>query len=282
MKKVIITSLILMMIAGTSWALTSEDGQKLNGPHYTLNIIGVQNPKKTDMDSVEQEHGIGSVIFVDLEGKSKISLIDSADVEGLDKDFAVLDKNGTDSDGALFALPKPGYDDYIIGEETEVWSDYSIYVRPLGTPDGYANIRTCATVLESDLADYLGKDDVKILNTYVAVFGGVCSLEQVGSNITMRTQGKTPITNVTAELTSLVLQLALYEYQDVDDNPDTPDELVLVDTILMRIPIFDELLNGEYWEYDNHNLKLLQVRIYPWGTNVAENDPTNYPDEFPQ
>jgi hypothetical protein len=261
------------------------DGTKLNGPHETLNIIGVQNPKKMsskDWDEVENVHGVGSTIFVSLDGKSKINLIDSADVEGLDKDFAVLDKNGTDADGALFALPKPGYDDYIIGTETEVMSDYTIYVQPLGKQGGYANIRTCAQVLESDLEDYLGKDDVKILNAYVAVFGGVCSLEYVGQDITMRTKGKTPITNVTAELTSIVLELEIWEYQDVDEDPETPDVLVLVDIIYMRIPIFDELLNGEYWEYDNHDLKLLKVRIYPWSTNVAADDPTNYPSEFPQ
>ena len=67
----------------------------------------------------------------------------------------------------------------------------------------------------------------------------------------MRDSGKKSFTNVTAPLLTIVLNVEIYE------------EDVLVDTIYVRVPIFDPLLEGYYWEYDNHGLKLLQVRFYP-------------------
>ena len=32
------------------------------------------------------------------------------------------------------------------------------------------------------------------------------------------------------------------------------------------------MLENEYWEYDNHGLKLLQLRIYRVGTDVTNAD----------
>lgn len=263
MKKVIITSLILLMASSSAWALVALDGTKLNGPHETLNIIGVQNPKKVDMDAVDAENGRGSSIFVNLDGPSKICL-----VEG--DEFAVLDKNGTDADGATFQMKDPGLDPYVIGgnmDGVDTLADYTIYVRPLGKPDGYAIITTCATVLEGPLETFLSAADVKVLNR-AGAFGGVCSIEQVGQDVTLRTKGKTSFANVTAELTTIVLAVEIYENIGTEQDPIYS----YVDTVYVRIPIFDDLLANEYWEYDNHGLKLLQVRIYPWTTDVSADD----------
>jgi hypothetical protein len=255
-SRMILAVLAALMVAGIAWSLEGDDGQKLNGPHETLNIIGVQNPKKVDMDAVEEEHGRGSVIFVNLSGLSKINLV-------VGDTFAVLDKNGTDNDGATFQMPDPDLDPYVVGEETEdtdTTSAYSIYVRPLGKPDGYAIITTCADVLTGPLADFLGATDVKVLNR-AGAFGGQCSIEQVGQLVTTRTKGKTEFANVTAELTTIVLRVQILDGTGA-----------VIDTVYVRVPIFDDMLENEYWEYDNHGLKLLQVRIYPWGTDVSEND----------
>ena len=159
MKKVLIAVMIVLLFASVGWSLEGSDGQKLKGNHFTLNIIGVQNPKTADMDS---DTGKGSTIFVNLGSKedggnvhSKIGLVESgsADAPMVEPDeFAVLDKNGTDGDGALFALPNPQLDPYIVGEDlTDVDTDsyYSIYVRPLGKPLGYATITTCAELVDS-------------------------------------------------------------------------------------------------------------------------------------
>jgi hypothetical protein len=239
------------------------DGQVLNGQHYNLNIIGVKNAKSANMD----DNG-GHVIFVDLNGKSKINLVESgtADAPGTTADeFAVLDKNGTGGSGAVLALPDPDLDPYVVGgdmEGVDTISAYSIFVRPLGKPDGWAKITTCADVLESNLADFLDADAVKVLNK-AADLGGVASIESTGQ--LLREKGKSIFTNQTAALLTIVLKVEV-DYED----DGTVDE-----TLYVRVPIFDDMLANEYWEYDNHGLKLLQVRIYRVGTDVSTaDDPT--------
>ena len=73
----------------------------------------------------------------------------------------------------------------------------------------------------------------------------------------MRTKGKSSWTNVTAELTSVVFEI------EVCDEEGENCELYEV-----RVPIFDDSLENEYWEYDNKGLRLLQVRFYDCSTNV--------------
>src|SRR5512147_1909586 len=64
-----------------------------SGTHFNLNIIGVKNEKEMSL-----EVNSGHVIFVPLQGRTKILL-----AEG---EYAVLDKNATDGEGA-FQLPNP-------------------------------------------------------------------------------------------------------------------------------------------------------------------------------
>lgn len=270
MKKVLLTSLIVMMIAGATFANPDDipHGAKLIGK---VNIIGVKNPKSDSMD----DNG-GGVIFVDMYGKNKIFLAESGtdDAPGTDDDdFTVLDKNATDGDGALLAIPNPDLDAYIIGEkgEADTISAYSVFVRPLGKPSKegelrYANITTCADLIDSTIGGLLSGKETNLVedNTY-------CSIEQVGEEVTLRTKGKSTFTNVTAELLTIVLAV------DILDAPGGS----VIDTIYVRIPIFDDALENEYWEYDNNGLKLLQVRFYDCPTDVSADDETNYPGEFP-
>jgi len=277
MKKLIIESIVLAMVVGTGVGFANPEGTPDADRLFKFNIIGVSNPKN-DMDQ-----GAGGVIFVDLNGLSKISLVcsDDADVRGLYPgleagEFDILNKDATDSDpedpnsGAILALPDPNLDPYVVGEkgDADVWSAYSIYVRPLGRQGGYATITTCADVLEGPLAAWLDRGDIRILNR-AGAFGGYASIEQVGQSITERPQGKSVFTNVTAQLLTIVLKIEII----VDE--------VVVDTIYVRIPIFDDMLENEYWEYDNNGLKLLQVWIYNNETDVSADDETNYPGEFP-
>lgn len=253
MKKLLtltVAVLLIFAMAIPTFAIESKDGTKLSGQHDTLNIIGVQNPKTADMTGSN-----GNVIFVPLDGSTHIYLEEAAAGE-----FAVLDANGTDG-SARFALPKPGYDPYLVGTEDTVMSDYSIFVRPLGKPGGWSTITTCAELVNQDaLIDYLSKDFVRILNNMDGA--AYVSIEQVGQDITMRTKGKTSFTNVTAQLTSIVFAVA------VDTNGDGVADM----TEYVRVPIFDDMLENEYWQYDNNHLKLLQVRFYPFGSNVADAD----------
>jgi hypothetical protein len=52
---------------------------------------------------------------------------------------------------------------------------------------------------------------------------------------------------------------------------------VVVDTVYIRVPIFDDMLENEYWLYDNHGLKLLQVRFYPIETDITYADDRECP-----
>ncbi|RIA09917.1 hypothetical protein OE09_1763 [Flavobacteriaceae bacterium MAR_2010_72] len=224
-----------------------------SGAHYNLNIIGVSKDKTSDMDGSN-----GHVIFVPLERKTKIEL-----QEG---DFAVLDANGTDG-VAQFQLPAPGLDPYNVSDpgDADVISDYSVFVRPLGKPGGYANITTCADLIDSDFGGLLSGKFLSALNKSCD-FGGLASVEQVGQDITMRTKGKSTFTNVTAELTTIVFKVEV----DEDGDLTTTDDVIIE---YIRVPIFDDIIDNEYWQYDNHGLKILQVRFYPGvGTDVTEGD----------
>ena len=273
MKKLVIASLVIAMVVGMGTAYANPEGiphgAKLIGK---LNIIGMKNPKKVDLDS---ETGIGSVIFVSLEGHNKIGLVESgsADAPEVDpSDFAVLDKNATDGDGALFALPDPDLDaynvDYPDGKDTD--SAYSVYVRALGKPGGAASITTCAELLDSNFAGFLSGSFVRTLNK-AGYFGGLASVEQVGQDILTRDKGKSTFTNVTAELLTIVfkVEVEIIIGEDALGNP-------IYDTIIeyIRVPIFDPIIQGEYWDYENDNLKLCQVRFYNCSTDVSEDDGT--------
>ena len=273
MKKLSIVCLAVVMavVFGYGSAFADPEGIPDADRLFKFNIIGMQNPKNVNMDQAS-----GKVIFVNLNEPSKINLVcsDDPDVlemyEGLEEgEFAILDKVATDSydidgsPGAILALPDPGLDPYVIGEkgDADTWSNYSIYIRSLGKPGGWATITTCAEVLESNLVEWLERGDIRILNA-AGTFGGYASIEQVGQSITERPKGKSIFTNVTAPLLTIVLQVQIL---DADGND-------VGDPILVRVPIFDEILEGEYWEYDNHGLKLLQVWIYDIETDVSESD----------
>ncbi len=219
------------------------------GAHdYQLNIIGT-GEKSADMDDNN-----GHRIFVPLEGKTKIYLYEG--------DYAVLDANATDGEGA-FQLPAPGLDAYIVGDpgDADVESSYSIFVRPLGKPGGWATITTCADLLDSTFGGLLGGGDKNILNRQEE--GAYCSIEQVGSEVTFRDKGKSTFSNVTAELTTIVFEVEILD-----------DEGQVIETVLVRVPIFDDALENEYWEYDNNGLRLLQVRFYDCSTNVETGEST--------
>lgn len=235
----------------------------LVGQHFNLNLIGVQKGKTAEM--------VGSnthVIFVPLAGTTRIYLEMG--------DYAVLDGNATDGEGR-FMLPDPGWEPYVVGSTDVVMSSYSIFVRPLGKPGGWSTITTCADLVDASggglFAMLPAADQKTIKNAIDAGTGAYCSVEQVGQDITMRTKGKTSWTNVTAQLTSIVFAIEVW----IDENANEIVDDGEVTMSYIRVPIFDDLLENEYWLYENNNLKLLQVRFYPFGSNIADwDDPDNW------
>lgn len=227
---------------GVQPALAGNGGPR--GAHeYQLNIIGTGD-KSADMTGDN-----GHRIFVPLSGKTKIMLSEG--------DYGVTDANGTDG-SAAFSLPAPGLDAHLVGDpgDADVVSDYSVFVRPLGKPGGWATITTCAELLDSTFAGLLPGDFVRTLNREEG--DALCSIEQVGADILTRQKGKSSFTNVTAELTTIVFEVEV----------DTDDDGIADETVQVRVPLFDDIIQGEYWEFDNNGLRLTQIRFYDCSTNV--------------
>jgi hypothetical protein len=268
MKKVILTSLIVMIVAGATFA--NPEGVCPEGKLIGhLKIIGVKDPKSVKME----DKAAGNVIFVLLGENGEPANTEISLVQG--PEFAVLDKNGTDGEAAFMMKPT-GLDPYIIGGDmtgVNTESLYSVFLRALGTPGGKATMYTCAEVADAFAPWLSNKVEKTLTSVDPAVGEEVCSLEQITSDILVRESKKPKFINVTAELLTVVFEVT-YEYMDGD--------VLVEETIIVRVPVFSNLLQGYFWNYDNEGLKNLDVRFYDCSTNVAEDDETNYPGEFPE
>jgi hypothetical protein len=217
------------------------------GWHFTLNLIGVKD--KTAAMDASNDNGIGSRIFVALyfddgdntgecwEGNCPVDLKMTNRKNKIvlqpGEDFAVLDANATDQDGALLQLP------------TDVSSTYLVFARPLGKPGGSATMTTCATVLIDPDPTVAGDEYEEVL----------CSLSHY---FALREKGKPTTKNVTAELLSIQVE--------IDPLATDPLTTCLVGegySGTADVPLFDPCFEGWFWDYDNHGLKLLQLRFYP-------------------
>jgi hypothetical protein len=200
-----------------------------SGAHYNLNIIGVAKGKSADMTDSNRH-----TIFVWLGNggavTSKIWLTRG-------DTFAVLDGNGTDNDGARFQLPcntnltdPDGEGPGILVPCTEGESAaYEVWARALGKPGGSATMTTCAT-------EPVGVD----VDGDGVTGETICSTENV---VLVRNKGKSTFTNVTNELTSLLV--------DID-----------FDTDLDRVALFASGFEDWFWQYENKGLRLAQLRFY--------------------
>ncbi|MCL5281140.1 MAG: hypothetical protein M1376_14665 [Planctomycetes bacterium] len=208
-------TVMLALMAGADQSLTGNGCP--SGAHYNLNIIGVANPKTADMTDTS-----GHSIFVPLEGNAKINLALAPEGES----FAVLDRNGTDGNGAKFQLPAA--DPLNTGT-----TSYSVFARPLGKPNGKAKMTTGAI-------DPLTGEEVY----------SVCVLNLE------RTKGPQKFENVSKEL--LYIYAYVYAGPGLDGIPGTADDVYT----FQRVPLFDAALQDYFWSYDNAGLKLLQLRFY--------------------
>ncbi len=132
MKRFVFLAVIALLVISALPAMAGNGAP--GGAHYNLNIHGVDVGKTADMTNSD-----GHSIFVWLNDKSSIWLCQSGSVNcAPDGGYQVLDANGTDKDGALFALPNP--DPTNSGTTT-----YSVFARELGKPGGAgSSMTTCA------------------------------------------------------------------------------------------------------------------------------------------
>jgi hypothetical protein len=228
LRKIVWTPFVLLLLEGP---LAAQDlSNYLSGPHYNLNIIGVDQGKTATMTNSNRH-----TIFVGLGGKNnpittKIWLQPGPD-------FRVCDGNGLDPahdcagdvfkpEGATFQLPcntSLTYDP-ATGCPTEVAQrSYTVWARALGKPGGQASAMTCATDL---------------VTTEV-----VCSTTNV---LTLdRQKGKSLWQDATKQLTSLVA--------DIDGDGD-----------LETVPLFGDGFQDFFWQWDSKGLKLAQLRFYSY------------------
>lgn len=108
-------------------------------------------------------------------------------------------------------------------------ANYQVWARALGQPGGKATVTTCATV-HGELQ---------------------CSLE---NEVMTRSKGKSTFTDVTNELTSLVVS-----YCDGEILEDGSCDGKVTYT---RIALFAGNTEDWFWNYDNKGLRLAQLRFY--------------------
>jgi hypothetical protein len=232
MKKVLIGLAVLgtMCAAMPSWAGGGNGAP--TGPHYNLNIIGVDNPKTSPMTGSDRH-----TIFVGL-GAKKPSAPVTTDIWLTPGDFQVCDGNGFDAaydcsgtqigrgmTGAVFQLPcNTAIPTDFTCDSSKASASYSVWGRALGQPGGSATITTCAY------------DDTGTL---------VCSSENT-LNVFSRGSGKQMFQNVTSQLTTL---------QDVCFD---------LGGIMTcgSVSLFNGVLQDYFWQYDNNGLRLAQIRLY--------------------
>jgi hypothetical protein len=172
MKKPLLAAAAASLLATP--ALAGKGNGAPTGSHYNLNVIGVDRNQDTP------DIAAGRVIFVKLQGNTKIMLIEG-------DDYQVLDKDGTDGE-ASFQLPNPD-------ENNDGVTTYSVFARALGKPGGSSRTTTCATDPGDD-GIFGTADDTEICS--------LISLE-VGS-----IRGPTKFENVSKEL--------LYIWYDLDGD----------------------------------------------------------------
>jgi len=223
MKRLSVLTAVLVATGFAAPALA--DGINLKGPHYNLNIIGVENPKTAPMTDSERH-----TIFVGLGRKSSVT----SNIYLAPGPFDVCDGNAFDAahsctgdvianQGAVFQLPCNSAVPTASGCPGGTFSaDYQIWGRALGKPGGSVSIKTCGT------------DDTGAL---------VCS---TGSALFVRGKGKSTFFDVTTSLTTVN---ACFDVAGV----------VTCETI----SLFDPVLQDFFWQYSNNGLRLLQLRFYP-------------------
>jgi len=138
--------------------------------------------------------------------------------------FSVLDANATDANGGLFQLP------------ADVSTGWTVWARALGTPGGSAIQTTCA----SSFLD--------------AVDGQIFCSDQ--SAIYTRTTGKSLFANVSADLLFMTVTV------DATATPQLAACLSVTGVTSVTVSLFNSCFQNYFWNYDNHGLKLVQLRFY--------------------
>jgi hypothetical protein len=239
MPRIVLLALLGMLLASPVLAQTGNGAP--NGPHYNLNIIGVDPEKAKKVDMTDSNR---HTIFVALGSKKAdgSGAIETKIYLGASEDFVVCDSNGFDaakdctgtlvspSNGAVFGLPcntnltaPDGTGSTLVPCDINETAAYEVWARALGSPKG--NPQSTTTTCATDPSDS----------------SLVCSTE---SMVLVRERGvRSVFKEYTNELTSLLVDI------DLDGDLD-------------RVSLFAAGLQDWYWGYVNEGVKLAQLRFY--------------------
>lgn len=231
MKKLFLFSLVFVFTLTLGYGMAMAGNGAPSGPHYNLNIIGVEKEKNPDMTGSHRH-----TIFVALGKKGAVK----TNIYLTEGDFRVCDGNGFDpaydcegnvigrKDGAVFQLPANGCEE-VDCSECEART-YLVYARALGTPGGSGTITTCVETYDEE-----GNPVT------------VCSMDTVELESDTR---PSKFVDRTKELTTILLPVDIYKGG------------VVVGQKLVRYGLFEDEFGQYLWEYDNEGLRLVQLRFY--------------------
>ena len=242
MPRIVLLALFTTLVASPVLAQTGNGAP--SGPHYNLNIVGIdpEKAKKVDMTGSNRH-----TIFVKLGVRKQdgTGAVETKIYLGASDDFVVCDGNGFDEAhdctgtlvsqglyGAVFGLPcNTNLTDpdgtgtgILVPCDVNETAAYEVWARALGSPKGTLPPRSTTTTWATDPSD----------NSLV------CSTE---SMVLVRERGKSVFKEYTNELTSILV--------DIDGDGD-----------LDRVSLFAGGLVDWYWGYVNEGVRLAQIRFY--------------------
>lgn len=221
--RIVLTVLVVVLLATSAFA---QVGKGLSGPHYNLNIIGVPHDKTAAMDDSSRH-----TIFVPLNNVGSVPRqIKIFYVAG--DHFEVLDGNATDDGEATIMVPAVDFSDL----------SYDVYAVGLGKPNGGAIVDVeCAY------------DDPASGGPGDPTFDETCTETLLmGSFDVDRAKGKPQRENISDAFRATGCI-------DVDnDGVLDAGDYCFSEVWVFNIPALTEY----FWDYQNNDLKLMQLRFY--------------------
>lgn len=219
-------------LVGPAWAGHGPTGNGAPaGPHYTLNIIGVDSAKTQTLTDSKRR-----TIFVKLGRKGSAQKSNIWLTQG---DFEVCDGNafddafdcdgtqiGRNETGAVFQLPcndnpNIGLEESCVTGGGRVVAEYEVWARALGSPTNEPEVSITLCAFDAG--------GTKFCNT-----GGDVA-------VLVRKSGQPLFNDVTQELTTIRVDFGVG---------------------LKRFPLFFTGLEDYVWEYNNQGVRLAQLRFY--------------------
>jgi hypothetical protein len=260
---VLVVAVTVAFAFGTAFAGVGNELNGFHGKHFNLNIIGVPKDKTVPDMTGSNRH----TIFVPLNNTAdddedgevdrKVKIKYVINEENPDK-FQVLDGNATDDNEAIIAVPYEYCDDLEAGC-TELTS-FAVFAVGLGKPgpDTVALVTAeCEYILE--VVDPDGTEGLTCEDTLL-----------MGSFEIRRKKGPPKPVDIT-DIFRATGCLDLDAVGEEGYGICSPGDLAFRNMWIFNIPY----LFSYMWDYENNNLKLMQVRFYP--TN-PEDDWIGYVD----